>query len=35
LNINLNLNNEKQDFKIGTVCVVGLPVGGERVNEGD
>jgi hypothetical protein len=33
LNINLNTNNERQDYKIG---IVGrILVGGERVNEGD
>jgi hypothetical protein len=36
LNINLSINNERQDCKIGTVCVWGraLEEGG-RVNEGD
>jgi hypothetical protein len=32
LNINLNINNERQDYKIGTV---GGTSGRERVNEGD
>jgi hypothetical protein len=29
LNINLDINNERRDFKIGTVC------GGKRGKEGD
>jgi hypothetical protein len=33
LNINLNINNEKQDCKIGAVG--GVVVGGERGNEGN
>jgi hypothetical protein len=33
LNINSNINNERQDCKIGKVCVRVL-VGGEKVNEG-
>jgi hypothetical protein len=32
LNVNLNINNEKQDCKIGTVCVEGTS---RRVKEGD
>jgi hypothetical protein len=36
VNINLNINNERQDCKIGTVYVWdGVLVGGDRVNEGD
>jgi hypothetical protein len=34
LNINLNINNERQDCKIGTMCV-GVLEGGGRVNEED
>jgi hypothetical protein len=34
LNINFGINNEKQDCKIGSVCVRAL-VGGGRVNEAD
>jgi hypothetical protein len=33
-NINLNINNEKQNCKIGTVCG-GVLVRGGRVNGGD
>jgi hypothetical protein len=35
LNINLNINNVRQDCKIGTVCGRGVLMGGMRVNEGD
>jgi hypothetical protein len=34
LNINSNINNKKQDCKIGSVCG-GILVGGWRVKEGD
>jgi hypothetical protein len=34
LNIDLEINNEKQDCKIGTVCGEVL-VGGGRVKKGD
>jgi hypothetical protein len=34
LNINLNINNEKQGCKVGTVCG-GVLVGRGRVKEGD
>jgi hypothetical protein len=34
LNINLNINNVKQDGKIGTVCKMGSTRRG-RVKEGD
>jgi hypothetical protein len=34
LNINLNINNKRQDCKIGTVCA-GILVGEGRVNEVD
>jgi hypothetical protein len=33
LNINLNINDEKQDCEIGTVW--GVQMGGRKVNEGD
>jgi hypothetical protein len=33
LNINLNINNERQDYKTGTLW--GVPVGRRRVNEAD
>jgi hypothetical protein len=35
LNIKLNINNEKQDYKIETVYVRGGARGGGRVNEGN
>jgi hypothetical protein len=34
LNINLNINNENQYYKTGTVCSEVL-VGGGKMNEGD
>jgi hypothetical protein len=36
LSVNLNINNENQDCKIGTVCVYvwGILAEGERVKEG-
>jgi hypothetical protein len=34
LNMSLNINNENQDCKTGTVCV-GCTCGGGWVNEGD
>jgi hypothetical protein len=35
LNIDLDINNERQDCKKGSVCGGGLLVGGGRANEGD
>jgi hypothetical protein len=35
LNIKLGINNERQDCKIGTVCVGGVLIGERRVNKGD
>jgi hypothetical protein len=35
VNINLNINNESQDCKIGTVCAGVGTSGGKRVKEGD
>jgi hypothetical protein len=35
VNINLNVNKERQDYKIDIVWWEGLLVGDRRVNEGD
>jgi hypothetical protein len=35
LNINLNINNERQDYTTDTVYVCGEVLVRERVNEGD
>jgi hypothetical protein len=34
-NINSNINNEKQDYKIGRMCSGRVPMAGGRVNEGN